>query len=550
MKQISRSWPFIILGYFILTYLLPLGFHALFSPDEIRYAEISREMVSSGNWVVPHFNGLRYFEKPVLAYWLNALSQLIFGENNFAVRLPSALSALGSAYFLYFFVSKETKNKELGWITSGIFLSMFMVIAVGTYNSVDSILSFCLTASFVTFYYAVCSQIVKSKITLYFVAGVFCGAAFLTKGFLALALPVIVVGGYAIWQKDFKSLVKYGCISILGALVISLPWSIAIYQQAPDFWRYFFWVQHIQRFFGNTHVAQHPQPIWYYIPFLLLGILPWLFHSFSLLKETLKKHTNPLVRYSLLWVLLPLIFFSASEGKIATYILPCLAPMAILLGLSVQHVFERKSTAFKLGSWVHAGLAIVLVITIFVVYGLNKLPLQNSEHYKVWVFAFIFAFWAVCILMSIRVKHVKSFVIANMLAPVALIGLFGIVLPNATKESQLPVYFINKISNEISPDTLIVADYPSIMSAFNWYLKRSDIYLTLGQGEEHYGLSYPDSKYRYIQFNKLASFIDQKRRSQPVLVELRGMPNLPADFPKPDKIVKYGKYNALFFNRR
>ena len=111
MKKISLSWPFIILGYFLITYLFPLNFHALFSPDEIRYAEISREMIASGNWVVPHFNGLLYFEKPVMAYWLNALSQIIFGQNNFAVRLPSALSVLGSVYFLFLFVSKETKDK-------------------------------------------------------------------------------------------------------------------------------------------------------------------------------------------------------------------------------------------------------------------------------------------------------------------------------------------------------------------------------------------------------------------------------------------------------
>lgn len=547
MKKISLSWPFIILGYFLITYLFPLNFHALFSPDEIRYAEISREMIASGNWVVPHFNGLLYFEKPVMAYWLNALSQIIFGQNNFAVRLPSALSVLGSVYFLFLFVSKETKDKALGWITSGIFLSMFMVISVGTYNSVDSILSFWLTALFVTFYYAVNEAQTFRKAKLYFIAGVFCGGAFLTKGFLALALPVIVVGGFAIWQKDLWSLIKYGSISILGALVISLPWSIAIYHQAPDFWRYFFWVQHIQRFFGNNHVAQHPQPIWYYVPFVLVGVLPWLFVSFSLLRETLKNTANPLIRYAILWAILPLLFFSASEGKIATYILPCMAPIAILLGYGIREVFEKKSKAFKTGSWIHAGIATLLAIAIFVVYALNKLPLANSEHYKIWIFAFIFAFWASCVLVSTRVKHLKSFVVANMLAPVALIALFGAVLPNATKESQLPQYLIEKVAGDITPDTLIIADYPSTMSAFNWYLKRSDIYLTKGQGEEQYGLSYPNAKYRYIEFNQLASFIEIKRVTQPVLVELREAA-LPKGFPTPDKVVKYGKFNVFFFN--
>lgn len=549
MKKKYCSWPFIILGYFVLVYLFPLGFHALFSPDEIRYAEVSREMVSSGNWIVPHFNELRYFEKPIMAYWLNAISQIFFGENNFSVRLPSTLSTLSSAYFLYILVRKETKDISLAWITCGIFLSMFMVIAVGTYNSVDSILSFFLTGSFVTFYYAFSTNQPFRKVLLYFVAGLFCGAAFLTKGFLALALPVIVVGGFSIWQKKLWSLIKYGPISILGALVVSLPWSIAIHHQAPDFWRYFFWIEHVKRFLGNSHIAQHSQPWWYYLPFVLIGILPWLFIAFSLLKETLKNRDVPLIRFALLWVLLPLIFFSASTGKIATYILPCMAPIAILLGYGIKDVFDKKSKTFKLGSFLHVLCVLVLVIAIFVLSSLNKVPLDSTEQYKVWLFALIFLTWAIFVVISLRVNELKKFVIVNMLAPLCLILMFGAMLPNVTKASKLPEYLIGKISTDITPDTLIIADYPSTMSAFNWYLKRTDIYLTGGRGEVHYGLNYVDSKHRYIPLNKLANFINTTRTSQPVLVEFKGMPVLPDNFPNADKVIKYGKFNILFFYR-
>ncbi|MCL9780060.1 phospholipid carrier-dependent glycosyltransferase [Vibrio sp. S4M6] len=549
MKYLKNSWPVILIGYFLLTYIFPLNFHALFSPDEIRYAEISREMVASGNWVVPHFNGLRYFEKPIMAYWLNAISQILFGENNFAVRLPSALAVLGSAAFLYFFVAKETKSKNIAGISTGIFLSMFLVVAVGTYNSVDSVLSFFLTASFVSFYYAVMSEEARQKAKLYFIAGAFCGAAFLTKGPLALALPVIVVGGFSIWQGKTLSLVKYGFISVLGALVVSLPWSIAVYQQAPDYWHYFFWIENIKRFFGSVNVAQHAEPIWYYIPFVLIGILPWLFVASSLLKETLKNKAHPLIQYALLWALLPFIFFSASEGKIATYILPCMAPIAVLLGYGLKQVFDNQSRVFKFGLWLHLTIALLLVVAIFVAFYLHKLPLESGEDDKVWIFAFIFAFWSACIFYAIRTKRVTSFVVAHMLAPVALIGLFGPVLPNKTKQAQLPQYFIEKIAKDISPDTLIVADYPSTMSAFNWYLKRSDIYLTLGKGEVQYGLSYPDSKYRYIEFSQLGQFIEKKRLTQPVLIEFSNDVTLPKGFPAPNKVIQYGKFRALLFNQ-
>jgi 4-amino-4-deoxy-L-arabinose transferase len=81
---------------------MPLGNISLFTPDETRYAEIPREMIVSGDWVVPHFNGLRYFEKPVFGYWANAVSILLFGGNNFAVRLPSTLSVGLSAFHIFY----------------------------------------------------------------------------------------------------------------------------------------------------------------------------------------------------------------------------------------------------------------------------------------------------------------------------------------------------------------------------------------------------------------------------------------------------------------
>ena len=81
-----------VVALFLLIYILPLGVRPMVIPDETRYAEVPREMLASGDWVVPHLNGLRFFHKPPLGYWLNATSMMLFGENAFAVRLPSAMS--------------------------------------------------------------------------------------------------------------------------------------------------------------------------------------------------------------------------------------------------------------------------------------------------------------------------------------------------------------------------------------------------------------------------------------------------------------------------
>ncbi|VTP88751.1 4-amino-4-deoxy-L-arabinose transferase [Proteus vulgaris] len=98
--------------------------------------------------------------------------------------------------------------------------------------------------------------------------------AFMTKGFLALAIPVIVMIPVTLYQKQFTQMLLYGLLAVLSAALISLPWALAVAKAEPDYWHYFFWVEHIQRFSGED--AQHSAPFWYYIPVILLGVIPWL----------------------------------------------------------------------------------------------------------------------------------------------------------------------------------------------------------------------------------------------------------------------------------
>ncbi|MFD2178161.1 lipid IV(A) 4-amino-4-deoxy-L-arabinosyltransferase [Veronia pacifica] len=548
----AHYWVILLLSYFIVAYLLQLAEPALWSPDELRYAEISREMVATGDWVVPHFNGLRYFEKPVMGYWLNALSQLVFGENNFAVRFASSISALGSALCLALLVSKET-NVRQGWLTAGVYLSLFLVMTIGTYSVLDSMLSFWLTATFITFYFAMDTQDTQRRILLYLVAGCLCGCALLTKGFLALALPVIVVGAYAIWQRQLHQLLIYGWLTIIAATLICLPWALAIHQQEPDYWHYFFWIEHIKRFTADN--AQHASPSWYYLPFLLLGILPWLFILPSCLSGFNKQYLSPLIRFALLWFLLPLVFFSLSKGKLVTYILPCMAPVAVLITHALVSANQQGKNLFPSGSLLHIAIALLLAVTFPLLNALGHLPLGPDEWYKPWLLTAAMVFWACCVLISKRSNNLESLVFAHMLAPLGLFTTFGPALPDTVIDSKLPERFIERLSEDISDQTIIVSDYPSNMSAFNWYLKRSDIYLTRAKGEVEYGLSYPDARQRFIPLENLSQFVQRKRKESSVVIQFRDLdrlsPEFPdGDFPKADKFVEQGRFQAFIFHRR
>jgi 4-amino-4-deoxy-L-arabinose transferase len=128
-----------VFALFLFLYIASLGFRPIMIPDEARYAEIPREMIASGDWIVPRLNGLPYFEKPVLGYWLNALSILLFGENAFAIRFPSALAAGLTALLLFLMVRRSAGGHRLAILAALVFLTCLEVFAVGTMNTTSEL---------------------------------------------------------------------------------------------------------------------------------------------------------------------------------------------------------------------------------------------------------------------------------------------------------------------------------------------------------------------------------------------------------------------------
>ena len=182
-----------LLLVFLLLYLLPLDSRPLTIPDETRYAEIPYEMLESGDWVTPRLNGLRYFEKPPLGYWLSAVSISLLGQNSFAVRLSTALAVGGTAFLVFFFTLRFFPHRQTAALAAFIYLTFISVFLVGTHATLDSLFTLFLTAGIMS-YAAATLEAHPGRARLYwFCCGVALGLAFMVKGFIAFAVPVIVL---------------------------------------------------------------------------------------------------------------------------------------------------------------------------------------------------------------------------------------------------------------------------------------------------------------------------------------------------------------------
>lgn len=509
-----------IVGLFFLVYVVPLGARPIVIPDEVRYAEVPREMLASGDWIVPRFNGLRYFEKPVLGYWLNAISMRLLGKNSFAVRLPSALSVGLSALILFLFVRRWAGADSVGMLAAGVFLSCGAVFGIGTFAVLDSVFSMFVTAAMISFFFAYKENRPKNRTILLALFGAFCGLAFLVKGFVAFAIPIVAIGPFLVWERRWKEGLRLAMVPVFTAILVALPWSIAIASREPGFWRYFFWSEHIRRFMGDD--PQHTEPFWYYIPFLAGEAFPWtVFFPASVwgLRKTGLK--GSLLRFALCWFCFPFVFFSLSRGKLGTYILPCFAPLAILVTLSLRsYIQQGKTRLFSAGAVFLATAAclsaFVLVLSQLTGFGGSTIY-TRQEIWKWLLAAGALLIMAACAILAVRLRAPNKKILTVCVAPCFLMFSAHFLMPDQMKLRKAPGAFLLRHANQIRPDNVLVSD-AGLAHAVCWFYRRSDVEL-MSVGEFEYGLQYPDVRRQDLDSDQLENLVrDNSRDRELVLV--------------------------------
>jgi 4-amino-4-deoxy-L-arabinose transferase len=519
-----KNIGFGLVGLFFFLYLVPLNVRQLSVPDEFRYGEIAREMLASGDFIVPRLDGLRYFEKPAGGHVLNAVAMAVFGETNFAVRLMSAISVGLSAAGLYFLL-KCCSTKRTAALAAFIFLTTGMVFGIGTFSVLDSMLSCFITLSLCSFYPALEAS-GKRRIGLLALAGVFAGGAFLVKGFIAGAVIVVVIVPFLMYRRRWKDILTLPWIPLVAAMAVSLPWCLAIAIREPDFWRYFFWEEHVRRFFSDGRAAQHSAPFWHYVPILIGGAIPWSFIGPLPFRDLIRNRSgDPLIQFGLSWLLMPFIFFSCSSGKLGTYILPCFVPFALLLSVALADRLERneKNRSLQVGAWIMATMSVAAMVVTLVVGGLHSLDQlpQLDEHFVAKFFGWVAGLSIAIFLAIVAVRESRGlwktaclgfsasamFVTAIACLPMELSPSLGI---QGVLESE---------QHHVEPDTILVAT-PKAMLAVCYVFKRADVCLFRDKSELAYGLSYPDAQHCYLDVAGLNAML-QQRRDRRVILTMR-----------------------------
>jgi len=516
-----RRYAWMLVLAYVLVYLLPLGMRPVTIPDEARYAEIPREMIATGDWVTPRLNGLRYFEKPVLGYWVNAISISLFGENAFAMRLPSALAAGLSALAVFVLLRRFGRGPRAALGGATIYLGMLGVFLIGTINLLDTVFSFLLTAAFTAFYFSHREQQRGRRVLYLALLGVFCGAAFLSKGFLAFALLGLVIALFVIREGRWRELYSRGWLPLLVAAAVSAPWAILVHQAQPEYWHYFFWEEHIKRFASDS--AQHSEPFWYYLLFLPLMAIPWTALLPAAVAGLSERNVSPesrsLARYAWFWLLLPLLFFSVSRGKLPTYILPCLAPLAVLLAIGIDaELRSGREKLFRVGAWLMLGFyAVLLLLIVLVQAGLTSTTVwSENESWKWLLLCVALAAGIVLVWFALREPAGGKRQALFGASIAALMLTTQVAQPQRTVDSKMPGAFLRAHAGDVTPDTVLVSD-DVMIHAVNWFFHRSDVFM-FSAGESAHGLSFEDSKYRLIDYGKLKPFIDAYAGRQPLVI--------------------------------
>ena len=535
----------ILIGFCIILYFLNLGRWDLWNPDEPRYAQVAREMVNRGDWILMHYNGKIYPDKPPLFFWLIAFSSFLWqGFSSFSVRfIPALFGTL--TVLLTFLLGKDLYSSRAGFLSGLILATSFEFAYLSTRANIDTTLTFFTTASLFCFFRwyrrgqdEAASKVeveaevrVRDKNRNWFIYGFYIGMALATlaKGPVGFILPLLVGLVYLLIQKDWKVIREMRLLQgmVLFAGII-LSWYLpALFRGGEDYLNATLFKHTINRY---SEGWAKPRPIYYYLHNFPIDFLPWILFlpaamAYGYSKEMIEKRKE--FFFLILWFALILVFFSLSKGKRPVYLLPLYPAAALMVGklwddfisTPMDH-FRHEWVSFPLygfmGLTLLAGAAMPWAVSMkFPSYLPHSLPI-----------AFLMVGGSLAIFVLYRLKNHGA--ILCMIIGIMAAGYFytsRVIFPlvNSYKSAR---FISEEISSRILPNEKLSV-YGRIGAApYNYYTGIVPI-LDLNTTEEliHF-LESPERVYCLIPFSDFYAFQNMERRPKVQLIARRMTGNL------------------------
>ncbi|RQS18672.1 glycosyltransferase family 39 protein [Burkholderia sp. Bp8998] len=386
---LNRITLVLLLVALAIVWFAPLGLRHLIPSDEGRYAEMAREMFVTGDWITPRYNGYKYFEKPPLQTWLNALTFAWFGIGEWQARLYTGLASFAGV-LLVGFAGARLFNPLSGLLAAVVLACSPYWNLMGHFNALDMGLAFWMTLS-------LCSLLLAQRPGLQ--AGAVRGwmwacwaamaLAVLSKGLVGLILPGAVLVLYTLIARDWalwKRLYLVSGLVIFFAIVT--PWFVLVQQRNPEFFNFFFIVQQFRRYL--TPEQNRPGPLYYFVPVLVVGFLPWLSVAWQSIRHALRMPRQPNgfspMLVLLIWSAFIFLFFSASHSKLISYVLPVAPALALVIGAYLPLMSADRFRRHLLGYLVFIVVAAFGII--FLAYqGDARTPNAQYRAFQVWLYA-------------------------------------------------------------------------------------------------------------------------------------------------------------------
>ena len=355
-----------------------LGSRSLWEPDEGRYSEIPREMVQTGDYLTPRLNGVKYFEKPVLFYWLQAGAIRAFGLNEWSLRLWTVVFALTGCLALYA-AGRRLYNRRTGLLAAGVLATSPLYDFLGGIITLDMAVSTFLTLALLAFLLGVREPPGRSRAGYLWAFYALCAAATLTKGLIGIVIPAMVIGAWMLLLNEWRQLrTLYLPSGLLLFLAIAAPWHVLVARANPEFTQFYFIHEHFQRYLTTVHLRY--EPAWFFVPVLVIGMFPWIAFVGHAIQDAIprtwsERRLHREAWFLALWAGLVFLFFSISQSKLIPYILPVLPPLALLLGRYLARAWDHSELLVpRRAFWLVLVLGLGLATTFGLLFFRQHLP--------------------------------------------------------------------------------------------------------------------------------------------------------------------------------